>query len=178
MGRDISEKLIKGYTEKQWGPSLPRASRLNNSPSAAALHLRQQLCRYLSGYPKNGYTDIVRQLLEGCEVRLDSDYDANRINFRQSARKIIYTDPVDAYFNFCFGPLEYRSLRFSTEILGCQNYQSVAVMNFTDRETPYTRIIEHKHFDFGTQSRRSSSHVNIHSVGCRAWNRIIPWVTP
>ena len=100
------------------------------------------------GIPKGGYTQIFEKLLANCEVRLNTDFLADRANLSKIAKKIIFTGPIDSYFDYAFGALEYRSLRFETRLIECENYQGVAVMNFTDSKTPYTRIIEHKHFEF------------------------------
>lgn len=154
VGRDIYEKLIKGYTEKQWGRSC------NELPASIIKRLPMRFTydnNYFNdpyqGIPQNGYTVIIEQMLEGCEVRLNVDYNADRSSYRKLARKVLYTGMIDAYFDCCFGPLEYRSLKFETEVLNVKNYQGVAVVNYTDRETPYTRVIEHKHFTFGTQPK-------------------------
>jgi len=152
VGRDIYEKLIKGYTEKQWGRSCSELP---------AFIIRRLPVRYIydnnyfndpyQGIPIGGYNVIIEKMLEGCEVRLNTDFLADREALMESAHKVLYTGPVDAYYDYCFGKLEYRSLHFETERLEMENYQGVAVMNYTDRETPYTRVIEHKHFEFGTQ---------------------------
>ncbi len=105
------------------------------------------------GIPEDGYTKMIERMLDGVEVRLGVDYLQNRDSLYAVAQKIIYTGPIDAYFDYCYGPLQYRSLRFETEILNKPNYQGNAVVNFTDRETPYTRVIEHKHFEFGNQEK-------------------------
>ncbi|MCI8650193.1 MAG: UDP-galactopyranose mutase [Anaerotruncus sp.] len=152
VGRDIYEKLVKGYTEKQWGrlcTELP-ASIMRRLPVRFTYDNNYFNDPY-QGIPKGGYTAIFKKLLAGCDVILEKDYTLCQNEFINAARKIIYTGTIDSYFNYCFGPLEYRSLRFETEVLDMQNYQGVAVVNYTDRETPYTRIIEHKHFEFGTQ---------------------------
>ena len=150
VGRDIYEKLIKGYTEKQWGrdckdlPSfiikrLPVRFTFDNNYFNALYQ----------GIPIGGYTKLIENLLDGIEVRLNTDYLVNKDEFNKLADKIIYTGPIDAYFNYELGYLQYRSLRFETEILDIDDYQSNAVINYTDKETPYTRIIEHKWFEFG-----------------------------
>jgi UDP-galactopyranose mutase len=105
------------------------------------------------GIPVDGYTAIFEKLLDGIEVRLDCDYLANREELCPLADQVIYTGPIDRYFDYCYGPLQFRSLRFETEVLDTDNYQGCAVVNYTDRETPYTRVIEHKHFAFGTQEK-------------------------
>ena len=100
-----------------------------------------------------GYTQIIEKMLEGAEVRLNVDYLKEKENLRPLGKKVVYTGPVDAYFDYCFGELEYRTVRFETEILDTDNYQGNAVVNYTEYEVPYTRIIEHKHFEFGTQEK-------------------------
>ena len=150
VGRDIYEKLVKGYTEKQWGrdcrelPSfiikrLPVRYTFDNNYFNALYQ----------GIPVGGYTKLVENLLEGIEVRLDTDYLAEKENYDGMAEQVIYTGPVDAYFGYSLGTLEYRSVRFEQEIMDISNYQGNAVVNYTDRETPWTRIIEHKWFEFG-----------------------------
>lgn len=150
VGRDIYEKLIKGYTEKQWGrdcKELP-ASIINRLPVRLTFDNNYFNAKY-QGIPVGGYTKMVERMLDGVEVRLNEDYFANREEYDKLADKIIYTGAIDAYFNFCLGNLEYRSVRFKTELLDTANYQGNAVINYTDRETPFTRIIEHKWFEFG-----------------------------
>ena len=105
------------------------------------------------GIPIGGYNKITEKLFEGCEIRLGTDYLADKAKYDALADKVVYTGTIDSYFDYCFGKLQYRSLRFETEVLDCDNYQGNAVINYTDRETPYTRIIEHKHFEFGTQEK-------------------------
>ena len=150
VGRDIYEKLIKGYTEKQWGrdcKELP-ASIINRLPVRLTFDNNYFNAKY-QGIPVGGYTKMVQRMLDGIEVRLNKDYFANKEEYDKLADKIIYTGAIDAYFNFCLGNLEYRSVRFETELLDTANYQGNAVINYTDRETPFTRIIEHKWFEFG-----------------------------
>lgn len=151
VGRDVYEKLVKGYTEKQWGrpcTKLPK-SIMRRLPVRFTYDNNYFNDPY-QGIPKGGYTAIFEKLLSGCDVILNTDYIARRKDYEGVANKIIFTGTIDSYFNYCFGPLEYRSLRFETEVLDTDNYQGVAVVNYTDRETPYTRFIEHKHFEFGT----------------------------
>lgn len=153
VGRDIYEKLVKGYTEKQWGR---RASEL------PAFIIKRLPVRFVydnnyfndkyQGIPIGGYTQIVEKLLEGIEVRLQTDFFEQRDELCAQADKIVFTGMIDEYFDYCYGELEYRSLRFETETLDCENYQGNAVVNFTEYEVPFTRIIEHKHFEFGCQS--------------------------
>ena len=152
VGRDIFEKLIKGYTEKQWGRDC------KDLPSFIIKRLPVRLTfdnNYFNalyqGIPVGGYTKMVANMLDGVEVRLGEDYLEKKAEYDALAEKIIYTGPIDAYFDYQMGYLEYRSVRFEEERLECDNYQGNAVVNYTDREVPYTRIIEHKHFTFGTQ---------------------------
>lgn len=152
-GRDIYEKLVKGYTEKQWGKpcdQLP-ASVMRRIPLRFVFDNNYFDDPY-QGIPKGGYTKVIEKMLKGAEVRLSSNYLDDKDEYEGLANMVVYTGPIDEYFDFCFSPLEYRSLRFETELLDREDYQGVAVMNFTDADIPYTRIIEHKHFDFGTQS--------------------------
>lgn len=157
VGRDIYEKLVKGYTEKQWGrpcKELP-AFIIKRLPVRFTFDNNYFNHPY-QGIPIGGYTKMVEKILEGIEVRLGTDYLAERAAFKGLAKKIVYTGPIDEYFDFCFGELEYRSLRFETKTLDTDNYQGVAGMNYTDAETPYTRIIEHKHFEFGKGNPRKT----------------------
>ena len=154
VGTDIYEKLIRGYTEKQWGRpcrELP-AFIIRRLPVRLTFDNNYFNARY-QGIPVEGYTALVEKLLAGVEVRLDTDYFADKQAFDALADRVVYTGPVDRYFDYCYGPLQYRSVRFETEVLDMPNYQGNAVINYTDRETPYTRIIEHKHFVFGTQPK-------------------------
>ena len=150
VGRDVYEKLVKGYTEKQWGRScseLP-AFIIRRLPVRLTYDNNYFNARW-QGIPEGGYTRMVERMLEGIEVRLRCDYLAERESLDALAKKVIYTGPVDAWHGYRFGPLEYRSLRFETEALAEDNFQGNAVVNYTDRETPWTRIIEHKWFEFG-----------------------------
>lgn len=152
VGRDIYEKLIRGYTEKQWG---------RPCHELPAFIIRRLPVRFTydnnyfndpyQGIPAGGYTAMVRQMLEGIEVLLEQDYLADRTYWDRMARRIVYTGPIDAFYKYRLGVLAYRSLKFETETLDTDNYQGNAVINYTDAEVPYTRIIEHKHFDFGDQ---------------------------
>ena len=108
---------------------------------------------YYQGIPVGGYTSMIESMIEGINVKLNTDYLKDKEKWNSIADKVVYTGPIDAYFNYKFGVLEYRSVRFEEEILDCENYQGNAVVNYTDREIPYTRIIEHKHFEFGTQPK-------------------------
>ena len=152
IGRTVYEKLIKGYTEKQWGRActeLP-AFIIKRLPVRLTFDNNYFNDRY-QGIPIGGYNKLIDALLEGIEVRLDTDYLQDREYFDGLAEKIVYTGPIDEYFAYKLGRLEYRGLKFETERLEEKNHQGVAVMNYTAREVPYTRIIEHKHFEFGTQ---------------------------
>lgn len=153
VGRDIYEVLIKGYTEKQWGrkaTELPPFV-IKRLPVRFTYDNNYFSDRY-QGIPVGGYTEMVRRMLEGVEVRLDTDYLAQRSYFDKLADTVVYSGEIDRYFDYCFGPLAYRTLRFESEVLeGVANYQGCAVVNFTEREVSYTRIIEHKHFEFGQQ---------------------------
>ena len=154
VGTDIYEKLVKGYTEKQWGrdcKDLP-AFIIKRLPVRFTYDNNYFNDRY-QGIPIGGYNVLIDQLFEGCDIELGVDYLDHREHYNALADKIVFTGPIDAYFDFCLGHLEYRSLRFETELLDMDNYQGVAVVNYTDAETPYTRIIEHKHFEFGTQDK-------------------------
>ena len=150
VGKDIYEKLIKGYTEKQWGRDC------KDLPSFIIKRLPVRLTfdnNYFNalyqGIPVGGYTKLVANLLEGIEVRLNTDYLENKDELDKLAEKVVYTGAIDAYFDYKLGALEYRSVRFDTEVLDTPNFQGNAAVNYTDRETPWTRIIEHKWFEFG-----------------------------
>lgn len=150
VGRDIFEKLVKGYTEKQWGrdcKDLP-AFIIRRLPVRLTFDNNYFNALY-QGIPTEGYTKLVERLLDGIEVRLDCDYLENRETLEQLAGRVVYTGPIDAFFGFRLGTLEYRSVRFETELLDQPNFQGNAAVNYTDRETPWTRIIEHKWFTFG-----------------------------
>lgn len=154
VGKDIYEKLVKGYTQKQWG------RKCTELPSFIIKRLPVRFTydnNYFNdkyqGIPIGGYTQIIEKMLEGCDVRLNCDFFDHREELVQSAKKILFTGMIDEYYNHCYGELEYRTLRFETETLNTDNYQGNAVVNYTDYETPYTRIIEHKHFEYGTQEK-------------------------
>lgn len=154
VGTDIYEKLVKGYTQKQWGrPCSELPSFIIKRLPVRFTYDNNYFNALYQGIPTDGYTSMVEKMLEGIEVRLNVDYLENKDAFDKIADKIVYTGAIDAYFNYCFGSLSYRSVRFETEILDTDNYQGNAVINYTDEETPYTRIIEHKHFVFGTQKK-------------------------
>ncbi len=154
VGRDIYEKLVKGYTEKQWGrdcTELP-AFIIKRLPVRLTYDNNYFNDRY-QGIPIGGYNVIIEKLLEGSDVRTGVDFLSDSDTYRAMADTVVYTGTIDSYFNYRFGKLEYRTVRFESELLDQPNYQGVAVVNYTDRETPYTRIIEHKHFEFGTQPK-------------------------
>lgn len=154
VGKDLYEKLIKGYTEKQWG------RRADELPPEI---IKRIPVRYIydnnyfndlyQGIPIGGYTAMIEKMLDGIEVRLNTDYLEQKEELSKLADKVIYTGPIDAYFDYQYGELEYRRVSFETEILDMQDYQGNAVVNYTEYEVPYTRIIEHKYFEFGTQEK-------------------------
>ena len=154
VGREIYEKLVKGYTEKQWG---------RDCKELPSFIIRRLPVRYTydnnyfndlyQGIPIGGYNVMIHKLFEGCEIETGVDYLENREYYNSLGGTVVYTGTIDGFYDYCFGRLEYRSLRFETEVLEEENHQGVAVVNYTDRETPYTRIIEHKHFEFGTQPK-------------------------
>lgn len=154
VGEDIYRKLIKGYTEKQWGRKcselppfiikrLPVRFEYNNN----------YFSDIYQGIPIEGYNSMIEKMFKGCQIETSVDYNTSPDTWNTMAEHIIYTGSIDAFFKYCFGELEYRSLRFETEILDEENHQGVAVMNYTDEESPFTRIIEHKHFVFGKQKK-------------------------
>ena len=154
VGIDIYEKLVKGYTEKQWGrPCTELPAFIIKRLPVRLIYDNNYFNALYQGIPIDGYTSLIKKMLTGIEVRLNSDYLKDRSDWNRLAEKIIYTGPIDAYFNYKLGALQYRSVRFETEVLDMENYQGNAVVNYTDRETPFTRIIEHKHFVFGTQPK-------------------------
>ena len=154
VGREIYEKLVKGYTEKQWG---------RDCTALPAFIIKRLPVRYTydnnyfndlyQGIPIGGYNVIIDRLFEGCDIETGVDYLEKKEYYDGLGEKIVYTGTIDAYYKYQFGKLEYRSLRFESEVLDEENHQGVAVVNYTERETPYTRIIEHKHFEFGTQPK-------------------------
>ena len=154
VGKTIYEKLVKGYTEKQWG---------RKATELPAFIIKRLPVRFIydnnyfndlyQGIPVGGYTQIIEKMLKGIDVKLNCDYFNNREELNKIAKKIIFTGTIDQYYNYQFGELEYRSVRFETEILDMENYQGNAVINYTEYEIPYTRIIEHKHFEFGNQPK-------------------------
>lgn len=172
VGHDIYEKLVKGYTEKQWGRS---------ATELPAFIIKRLPVRYVydnnyfndlyQGIPVGGYTKMVENILDGIEVQLETDYFLNREKLDAMADKIVFTGMIDKYFDYCYGELEYRSLRFETEILNEDNYQGNAVVNYTEYDIPYTRIIEHKHFEFGCQNGSNSPVTVITREYPEVWNR-------
>ena len=154
VGTDVYEKLIKGYTMKQWGrecKDLP-ASIIKRLP-VRYIYDNNYFNDPYQGIPKGGYNVLIDKLYDGCDVMLETDFLKEKKKLMPMADQVIYTGTIDSYFDYCFGKLEYRTLRFEHELLDEKNHQGVAVMNYTDGETPYTRKIEHKHFDFGTQEK-------------------------
>lgn len=154
VGRELYEKLVKGYTQKQWG---------RDCRELPAFIIRRIPVRYIydnnyfndlyQGIPVGGYNTIVEKLFEGCRIETGVDYLKNRERYDSLGETVVYTGAIDGFYGYRFGKLEYRSLRFESEVLDEENHQGVAVVNYTDRETPFTRIIEHKHFEFGTQPK-------------------------
>lgn len=154
VGKDIYERLIKGYTEKQWGRKCTEipAFIIKRLPVRFTYDNNYFNDKY-QGIPIGGYTKIFEKLLEGIDIRLGIDYLADRQELDKLAKKTLFTGPIDAFYGFRFGILEYRSLKFETEVLDTPNFQGNAVVNYTEAEIPYTRIIEHKHFEFGEQPK-------------------------
>ena len=154
VGTDIYEKLVKGYTAKQWGrPCTELPAFIIKRLPVRFTYDNNYFNALYQGIPMEGYTRMVERILEGIEVRLGVDYLEEKSALDALTEKVVYTGPIDAYFGYAMGALQYRSVRFETEILETDNYQGNAVVNYTDSETPYTRIIEHKHFVFGTQPK-------------------------
>ena len=154
VGTDVYEKLIKGYTMKQWGrecKDLP-ASIIKRLP-VRYIYDNNYFNDPHQGIPKGGYNVLIDKLYEDCDVVLGKDFLEDKEKYMDMAEKVVYTGTIDSYYDYCYGKLEYRSLRFEHELLNEENHQGVAVMNYTDGETPYTRKIEHKHFEFGTQEK-------------------------
>ena len=172
VGKDIYEKLVKGYTEKQWG---------RKADELPAFIIKRLPVRFVydnnyfndayQGIPVGGYTALIENMLQGIEVRLNTDFLARREAFEGMAEKIIYTGMIDEYYDYCYGELEYRSLHFETEIREEENYQGNAVVNYTDYEIPYTRIIEHKHFEFQCQSGIHNPKTVITREYPKLWHR-------
>lgn len=154
VGIDIYEKLIKGYTEKQWGrPCVELPPFIIKRLPVRFTYDNNYFNALYQGIPIGGYTEMVSEMLKGADIKLGIDYLRNKSELDKLATRIVYTGSIDAYFNFCFGQLQYRSIRFETEILETDSFQGNAVVNYTDTETPYTRIIEHKWFEFGKDEK-------------------------
>ena len=172
VGRDIYEKLIKGYTEKQWGrkcTELP-AFIIKRLPVRLVYDNNYFNDKY-QGIPVGGYTRIVEKMLDGVEVRLGVDFFKERSALTANAKKIVFTGMIDEYYDYRFGELEYRSLRFETEDLSQENFQGNAVVNYTEAQVPYTRIIEHKHFEFGCQGGSATNHTVVTREYPATWRR-------
>ena len=154
IGKDIYEKLVKGYTGKQWGrPCTELPSFIIKRLPVRFTYDNNYFNDTYQGIPIGGYTQIIEKMLSGIEVRLNIDFFEHREELENIADKIVFTGMIDQYYDYCYGTLEYRSLRFETELLDEENYQGNAVVNYTEYEIPYTRIIEHKHFEYGTQEK-------------------------
>ena len=154
VGNDIYQKLVNGYTSKQWGrPCSELPAFIIKRLPVRFTYDNNYFNALYQGIPIGGYTAIVEKMLAGVEVVLNEDYLKNRQKWDDMAETVVYTGPIDAFFDYQFGALQYRSIRFETEVLDMENYQGNAVVNYTDAETPFTRIIEHKHFEFGTQPK-------------------------
>lgn len=151
VGTDIYTKLIKGYTEKQWGRSATELPSfiIKRLPVRFTYDNNYFNDKY-QGIPEGGYNIIIEKMLEGIDVNLSTDFFKNRDELINLAEKVVFTGMIDEFYNYELGTLEYRSLKFEHEVLECENYQGVAVVNYTEREIPYTRVIEHKHFEYGT----------------------------
>lgn len=172
VGRDIYEKLIKGYTQKQWG---------REPKDLPAFIIKRLPVRFVydnnyfndtwQGIPQGGYTAMIEKLLEGVEVRLNTDFLEDRKGWAQLADTVIYTGMIDAYYDYQFGELEYRSLRFETDVLNEENHQGNAVVNYTEYEIPYTRVIEHKHFEFQCQNGEMNPKTVITREYPSVWKR-------
>ena len=157
VGKDIYEKLIKGYTQKQWGrPCIELPAFIIKRLPVRFIFDNNYFNHPYQGIPIGGYTAMVEKMLGEIEIRLGVDYLQKKEEYESLARKVIYTGPIDEYYGYQYGALQYRSLRFETETLDVPNYQGIAGMNFTDAETPYTRIVEHKHFEFGKGNDRKT----------------------
>ncbi len=171
VGTDIYEKLVKGYTAKQWG---------RDCKDLPGFIIKRLPVRFVydnnyfndkfQGIPIGGYTKIVDKLLDGIEVRLNENFFDKKDEYMNCAEKIVFTGMIDEFYDYCYGSLEYRSLKFETEILDCENYQGNAVVNYTEREIPYTRIIEHKHFEFMCQGGERTEKTVITREYPATWN--------
>ena len=150
VGKTIYEKLIKGYTQKQWGKECKELpSFIIKRLPVRFIYDNNYFNDTYQGVPIGGYTAMIEKMLKGIEIRLNTDFFDNREEFENTAKKIVFTGPIDKFYNYQFGELEYRSLRFETRVEEVENYQGNAVVNYTESQVPYTRIIEHKHFEFG-----------------------------
>ncbi len=171
VGVDIYEKLVRGYTAKQWGKDC------KDLPSFIIKRLPVRMVydnNYFNdkyqGIPVGGYTQIIEKMLEGVEVRLNENFFSKKEEYLSLAKKVIFTGMIDEFYDYCYGQLEYRSLRFETEVLDCENYQGNAVVNYTEQEVPYTRIIEHKHFEFMCQDGTNNPKTVITREYPASWN--------
>ena len=154
VGKDIYEKLVKGYTGKQWGkPCTELPSFIIKRLPVRFTYDNNYFNDLYQGIPIGGYTKIIEKMLQGIDVKLNYDFFEHREEMINSSAKIVFTGMIDQYYDYCYGELEYRSLWFETEVLDEENYQGNAVVNYTEYEVPFTRIIEHKHFEFGTQPK-------------------------
>lgn len=154
VGKDIYEKLVKGYTGKQWGkPCTELPSFIIKRLPVRFTYDNNYFNDLYQGIPIGGYTKIIEKMLQGIDIKLNYDFFEHREEMINSSAKIVFTGMIDQYYDYCYGELEYRSLRFETEVLDEENYQGNAVVNYTEYEVPFTRIIEHKHFEFGTQPK-------------------------
>lgn len=154
VGKDIYEKLIKGYTQKQWGrPCTELPSFIIKRLPVRFTYDNNYFNDTYQGIPIGGYTQIIEKMLDGIEVKLNYDFFEHREELENIAEKIVFTGMIDQYYNYQLGTLEYRSLKFEEEIIDCENYQGNAVVNYNEYEIPYTRIIEHKHFEYGKQPK-------------------------
>lgn len=154
VGKDIYEKLVKGYTGKQWGrPCTELPTFIIKRLPVRFTYDNNYFNDLYQGIPVGGYTQIIEKMLDGIDVRLECDFFEHREELENIADKIVFTGMIDQFYNYQFGTLEYRSLRFETEVLDTENYQGNAVVNYNEYEIPYTRIIEHKHFEYGTQPK-------------------------
>ena len=159
VGKDIFEKLVKGYTAKQWGrPAEELPPFIIKRLPVRFTYDNNYFNDSFQGIPVGGYTKIIEKMLEGSDVELSTDYIASRNRYDDIADRIVFTGMIDEYYDYCYGPLEYRSLKFEEKVLDTDNFQGNAVVNYTEYEIPYTRIIEHKHFEFGTQEKTVISY--------------------
>jgi UDP-galactopyranose mutase len=159
VGRDIFEKFVQGYTEKQWGrPCHELPPSIIRRLPVRFVYDNNYFDALYQGIPIGGYTPMIKRMLGGVEIRLNTDYLDDKPGFNNMAKKVVYTGPIDAFFEYRLGPLEYRSVRFDTKLLDVEDFQGNAVVNYTDQNILFTRIIEHKHFEFGGQKKTVISH--------------------